>query len=83
MIWLGRAIRSVVPDMPFGRHGRHCGVYQVRVVTPPVSLRASVAQAGVVVGYLVSVFVVMRYVAASSSPYLLHVQLFAVPFVFV
>ena len=52
-------------------------------MTPPVSLRASVAQTGVVVGYLVFVFVVIRYVAASSSLYLLHVQLFAAPFVFV
>ena len=52
-------------------------------MTPPVSLRASVAQTVAVVGYLVSVFLVMRYVAASSSPYFLHVQLFAGLFVFV
>ena len=60
LIWLDRAERSVVLGVPSGCQCR-CDVFlPFRVVTPPVSLHASVAQTAVVVGYLVCVLVVIR-----------------------
>ena len=60
LIWLDRAERSVVLGEPSGCQCRCCVFLLFRVVTPPVSLHASVAQTAVVVGHLVCVLVVIR-----------------------
>ena len=59
LIWLDRTERSVVLGMPSGCQCRCCVFLLFRVVTPPVSLHASVAQTAVVVGYLVFLCVVI------------------------
>ena len=60
LIWLDRAERNVVLGMPSGCQCRCCVLLSFWVVTPPVSLHASVAQTAVVVGRLVCVLVVIR-----------------------
>ena len=60
LIWLDHTERSVVPGMPSGCQCRCCVLLSFWVVTPPVSLHASVAQTVAVVGHLVYVYVVIR-----------------------